>query len=215
MNVQLKIHFSLFFYTNHIYLFSVAYAKLILTDLGKNSTDNALDQDQCPGKSELLLLVSLTVISSSAGKFRETTLCCIKHITDNGCKTEVASISFLGSWLNIGELYTGPQWITLQLTVQCGILLDYHPYYWLLSYCLLGWLHWLTCQYCSIIIYNTCKLLGCVKAMLQQSPVSSYLYETRCSLVTMKQHTICALTMCEMQEGALPLDHLPFVENHK
>lgn len=104
INVQLKIHFTFYFYMNHICLFSVSSAKLLLTDLGKKSTDDALDQDQCPGESELLLLVSLTIITSSAGKFTETTLCWMQHITNNECKIEVSFISFLGNWLKIGVL---------------------------------------------------------------------------------------------------------------
>lgn len=36
----------------------------ILTNLSEHRTDNALDEDQCPGKSEFLL----TIIASSSGK---------------------------------------------------------------------------------------------------------------------------------------------------
>lgn len=43
----------------------------ILTDLCKHNTDYALDADQRPGKPELLLLVSMTVITSSAAKQKQ------------------------------------------------------------------------------------------------------------------------------------------------
>lgn len=45
---------------------------LILTDLCKHNTDNALDADQCPGKPELLLFVCRTVITSGAAKQKES-----------------------------------------------------------------------------------------------------------------------------------------------
>lgn len=48
---------------------------LILTDLSKQSADDALDENQCPGEFELLLLVSLSIITPSAAEERETTRC--------------------------------------------------------------------------------------------------------------------------------------------
>ncbi len=72
------------------------YLFCILTDLSKQSTDNALDEDQCPCESELLLLVSLTIVTSSAEKVRETTLCCMQKITDNESETGVACNGLLG-----------------------------------------------------------------------------------------------------------------------
>jgi len=56
----------------------------ILTDLSKHSTDDALDEDQCPGESELLLLVSLAIITPSAGRFKKKiTLSLVQQITHN------------------------------------------------------------------------------------------------------------------------------------
>ena len=56
--------------------FCVSSSQHILTYLSKQGTDDALDEDQRAGESELLLFVSLTIISSSAGRTeRETTLC--------------------------------------------------------------------------------------------------------------------------------------------
>lgn len=57
--------------------FMTFFIQHILTNLSKHSTDNALDEDQCPGKSELLL----TIIASSSGK--EVKPQCVKCTDDN------------------------------------------------------------------------------------------------------------------------------------
>lgn len=62
----------------------------ILTDLCKHNTDDALDAYQRPGKPELFLFISMTIITSSAAK--------VKHP-----KIKVAQNSFPGGCLFLRE----------------------------------------------------------------------------------------------------------------
>lgn len=50
----------------------------LLTDLCKHNTDYTLDADQRPGKPELLLFVSMTVITSSAAKHKQIEMQAVK-----------------------------------------------------------------------------------------------------------------------------------------
>lgn len=68
--------------------------RVILTDPCKHNTDNALDADQCPGKPELLLFVSMTVIASSAAKQKEPEMQAAKE-----------SFPGRGLFLNEGRFY--------------------------------------------------------------------------------------------------------------
>lgn len=73
--------------------------RLILTDLRKHNTDNALDADQRPGKPELLLFVSMTVITSSAAKQKQPEMQAAKDNFPGG-----------GLSLNEGSCYWSPSY---------------------------------------------------------------------------------------------------------
>lgn len=62
----------------------MTFMRLILTDLCKHNTDNALDADQCPGKHEPLLFVSMTVIASSAAKHKQPEMQAAKNSFPGG-----------------------------------------------------------------------------------------------------------------------------------
>lgn len=49
---------------------SVSVCGDILTDLSKKGADDALDEDQGPGVNELLVLLAVTIIATSAGRVR-------------------------------------------------------------------------------------------------------------------------------------------------
>lgn len=77
----------------------MTFMRLILTNLCKHNTDNALDADQCPGKPELLLFVSMTIITSSAAKQKQPEMKAAKDCFPVG-----------GLFLNGGRFYWSPSY---------------------------------------------------------------------------------------------------------